>query len=132
MKRAFKNIPKVVRKPIRLRMAVGAVFLLFFITTWISTGQFRIGLMLLFFATLTLVNGGVMIYNCVTGRYLHIIGKCVDMERTKLLGRTKRIHVETENTVVSIPMHRDLKNLHIGVYVINQLYAVKAERKKDE
>ena len=103
-----------------------------------------------FFATLTLVNGGVMIYNCVTGRYLHIIGRCVDMERTKLLGRTKRIHVETENTVVSIPMHRDLKNLHIGdhvhiylpvkatvmthndVYVINQVYAVKAERKKDE
>ena len=56
----------------------------------------------------------------------------------------------TENTVVSIPMHRDLKNLHIGdhvhiylpvkatvmthndVYVINQVYAVKAERKKDE
>ena len=150
MKRAFKNIPKVVRKQIWFRMAVGAVFLLFFITTWISTGQFRIGLMLLLFATLILVNGGVMIYNCVTGRYMHIIGKCVDMERTKLLGRTKRIHVETENTVVSIPMHRDLKNLHIGdhvhiylpvkatvmthndVYVINQVYAVKAERKKDE
>lgn len=65
MKRAFKNIPKVVRKQIWLRMAVGAVFLLFFITTWISTGQFRIGLMLLLFATLILVNGGVMIYNCV-------------------------------------------------------------------
>ena len=61
MNEAFKNIPKVVRKQIRLRMAVGAVFLLFFITTWISTGQFRIGLMLLFFATLILVNGGVMI-----------------------------------------------------------------------
>lgn len=58
-----------------------------------------------------------MIYNCVTGRYLHIIGRCVDMERTKLLGRTKRIRVETENTVVSIPMHRDLKNLHIGDHV---------------
>ena len=83
MKRAFKNIPKVVRKQIWLRMAVGAVFLLFFITTWISTGQFRIGLMSLLFATLILVNGGVMIYNCVTGRYLHIIGKCVDMDRTK-------------------------------------------------
>lgn len=52
MNEAFKNIPKVVRKQIRLRMAVGAVFLLFFITTWISTGQFRIGLMLLFFCHL--------------------------------------------------------------------------------
>ena len=38
--------------------------------------------MLLLFAALTLVNGGVMIYNCVTGRYLHIIGRCVDMEIT--------------------------------------------------
>ena len=150
MKKAHKAIPEPIRRQIRLRMFSGVVIGIIFMIAWITTGQFQVCSMLLFLAILILVNGSLMLYHCSKGRFLHLFGKCVDMERTGIFGRTKRIHVETENTIVSIPMHRNLNQLHIGdtvhiylsektplmiyndMYVINHLYAVKAERKKDE
>lgn len=150
MKKARKDIPGSIRQQIRIRMFSGVVIGILFMITWIATGQFQVCAMLLFLAILILVNGSLMLYNCSRGRFLHLSGKCVDMERSRIFGRTRRIHVETENIIVSIPMHRNLNQLHIGdtvhiylsektplmicndMYVINHLYAVKAERKKDE
>ena len=150
MKKVVKNLPEPIRKQIRIRMFSGAALGILFVIAWIATGKFQVCAMLLFLSVLILANGSLMLYHCSKGRFLHLSGKCVGMERTKILGRTKRIQVETEHTVVSIPKHRNLNKLHIGdtvhlycsdktplmiyndMYVINHFYAVKAERIKDE
>ncbi len=146
MKKTFKKIPEAIRRQIRIRMLAGVVLLTFFVITWIAIGRFQVSVMLLLFAVLVFLNGALMLYHCSKGRYLCLSGRCVDLERTKIFGKTKRIHVEIEKTVVSIPMHRDLNKLRIGdtvyiylsgkaplihyngIYVINHFYAVRAEK----
>lgn len=147
---AFKKLPEEIRRQIVIRLLTGILCLIFFLTAWIATGKFSISVALLLLSCLILVNGGYMLYNCLKGRYLCVAGICIDIERTQLLGRAKRIIVEVEDNIISIPMHRSLSRLHIGDtvsiylsaqtplipyrdgYAINSFYAVKAERKKKD
>lgn len=150
MMKEFRKLPEELQKQIFIRLLVGTICLLLFVVAWIITEKFFVSVMLLILSGAILVNGGYMLYNCGKGRYLCVVGECIEIERTKLFGRAKRIYVEAEKQVISIPMHRDLSKLRVGDtvtiylsvqapliphrdgYAINNFYAVKAERKKKD
>ena len=148
--REFRKLPEEIQKQIFIRLLSGVACLLLFVIAWTVTGKFFVSVTLLILSGAILVNGGYMLYNTVKGKYLCIEGECVEIERTKLIGRAKRIYMEAEGQLICIPMHRNLSRLRIGDaviiylsaqtpliphrdgYAINNFYAVKAERKKDE
>ena len=96
MKDKFKNLPEALQWQILSRFAGGVGFLLLFIVIVIFYRNVYLWLPSLFFMTLLIVSGAVLLYNSIKGNYVSVAGICENIEVTGIRRRVKKITIKLE------------------------------------
>lgn len=145
-KSKIKQLPDALQKQFWLRILSGAFFLIAFVIAWAISGELYICLTLLLISLYLIVNGIFLVYNCLKGKYLCIVGICVNYEQSKFFRKVKYIFVEAEGFTLKLPFRKPFFRVTVGdqitlylsvnmplcqnrgVYLINSYYAVTIER----
>ena len=67
MKERFKQLPEALQRQVMIRAVGGIVFLILFIVIQLSFGDIYLSLPCLLFGLVTIVNGGRLLYNSLSG-----------------------------------------------------------------
>lgn len=118
MKDKFKNLPEALQWQILSRFAGGVGFLLLFIVIVIFYRNVYLLLPSLFFMTLLIVSGAVLLYNSIKGNYVNVAGICENIEVTGIRRRVKKITIKLEENSLTISVRHRIKKLKVGDTVI--------------
>ena len=118
MKDKFKSLPEALQWQILSRFAGAVGFLLLFITIMIFYRNVYLWLPSLFFMTLLIVSGAVLLYNGIKGNYVSVAGICEDIEVTGIRRRVKKITIKLEENSLTISVRHRIKKLKVGDTVV--------------
>ncbi|MCI9491251.1 MAG: hypothetical protein HFG97_14900 [Dorea sp.] len=118
MKERFKQLPEALQRQVMIRAVGGIVFLILFIVIQLSFGDIYLSLPCLLFGLVTIVNGGRLLYNSLSGNYLCVQGMCEQIETTGIRKRVKSICISIEKNMLRIPVRRRAKSISRGDTVV--------------
>lgn len=118
MKERFKQLPEALQRQVMIRAVGGIVFLILFIVIQLSFGDIYLSLPCLLFGLVTIVNGGRLLYNSLSGNYLCVQGMCEQIETTGIRERVKSICISIEKNMLRIPVRRRAKSISRGDTVV--------------
>lgn len=118
MKDKFKNLPEALQWQILSRFAGGVGFLLLFIVIVIFYRNVYLWLPSLFFMTLLIVSGAILLYNSIKSNYVSVAGICENIEVTGIRRRVKKITIKLEENSLTISVRHRIKKLKVGDTVI--------------
>lgn len=125
MKERFKALPEALKWQIISRFAGGIGFLLLFIVIVIFCRSVYLWLPSLFFMSLLIVSGIILMYNSIAGNYVSVSGVCEHIEVVGIRRRVKSITLKLEENSLKISVRHKIKKLKLGDTVIVYL-SVKA------
>ena len=125
MKERFKALPEALKWQIISRFAGGIGFLLLFIVIVIFYRSVYLWLPSLFFMSLLIVSGIILMYNSIAGNYVSVSGVCEHIEVVGIRRRVKSITLKLEENSLKISVRHKIKKLKLGDTVIVYL-SVKA------
>ncbi len=118
MKTQFNKLPKIIQNQIIIRIAAGIVFFVLFFIILLCFRDKYFYLPCLLFSAFLLVNGGVLLFNCINGNYICIEGVCESVEKFGIRRRIRNISISVDNSRVKIPIRQRMKSLSVGDTVI--------------
>lgn len=118
MKEKFNKLPVSLKRQILYRIAAGGIFLLIFTFILIFAHDFILSMPCLIISVYFIANGGIMLFNCVAGRYVTIKGTFTEVEKTALRKRVKAFYVLSDKGTWKILTQRKIKGIAIGGDVI--------------
>lgn len=118
MREYLKKLPEAIQKQVLIRLVIGTLFLILFVIIWICFRDLYLFLPCLLFAAFLIVNGGLLFYNGVVGRYIRIQGTCSQIETTGIRKRIRYLYMMLEQRTVKIPVRQRMKNLAVGDTIV--------------
>ncbi len=117
MKERFLKLPAVLKKQILIRLGLGTgAFLMFFIILMCSA-NIQFSLPCLIISVILLINGLTLLRDCINGNYIRIDGICSGTVKSRLYKRFKEISITTNGKLLTIPIHKKIRNIKEGVAV---------------
>ena len=118
MKNKFKRIPEILQKQILFRFIIGvAFFILYFVVQFCFHDRY-LSLPCLLFSSVMMINGWLLFYNSVKGRFIRVQGVCTQIKTAGIRKRMKSILVDIESHTCEVLILRRIRNLNKGDTVI--------------
>lgn len=118
MREKIKNIPDALKLQMFIRFGLSMVFVFLFVLIMMFTKDLWFALPCLIAFLFLIINGGIVLYDCLMNGYVIIIGECVGVERTPVLRRVKAIELDSGNGIVRVPIRHKLKRIQEGKQVV--------------
>lgn len=114
MKEKFKAIPKPMKTQIFMRFGIGFLSLIIAVLMLAIAKDFILSLPCLLLFGYMAVNGGIILYNGFTEKFVAVSGECVKIERTQLRKRVRVIYIQTEKGQMKVPIRKRIGRLNEG------------------
>ncbi len=121
--RKFKDIPKWLKKQIYLRSVMATIFLSLFILILIFIQDIVFALPCVAIFVFLCVNASVLLYDCLTDKYVEIKGECSEVETTPVRKRVKAICLTAERGSFKISVHHRIGKVQTGDSLVVYLSA---------
>lgn len=146
MKYNFKQLPKSLKKNIYSKFGLGFLFLTFFILICCFMEYPFFSVAPAAFAIFLLIDGVTMLFRCLGGEYVQILGVCKEVHKSRLRGRVKCILIETEHGIIRLNVKIKLRPFregdnvtlylpnnatvyeHKGEFVVSEFYAIEIRK----
>lgn len=114
MKERFRQVPTSLQAQVFLRLGIGALsfFAGIFIWVYSRTASFALPCMLL--SLILIVNGLILLYNCIVGNYIRLEGVCTDIEHTRFRKKVKAVTLEFDERYVYVQINRPFFKIKVG------------------
>lgn len=114
MKEKFISIPKPMKKQIFVRFGIGFLSLIVAILMLAIAKDFILSLPCLLLFGYMSVNGGIILYNGFTEKFVAVSGECVKIERTQIRKRVRVVYIQTEKGQMKVPIRKRIGRLNEG------------------
>lgn len=114
MKEKFKAIPKPMKTQIFARFGISFLSLIIAVLMLAIAKDFILSLPCLLLFGYMAVNGGIILYNGFTEKFVAVSGECVEIERTQLRKRVRVLYIQTEKGQMKVPIRKRIGRLNEG------------------
>ena len=114
MKEKFKAIPKPMKTQIFARFGISFLSLIIAVLMLAIAKDFILSLPCLLLFGYMAVNGGIILYNGFTEKFVAVSGECVKIERTQLRKRVRVLYIQTEKGQMKVPIRKSIGRLNEG------------------
>ncbi len=114
MKEKFKAIPKPMKTQIFARFGISFLSLIIAVLMLAIAKDFILSLPCLLLFGYMAVNGGIILYNGFTEKFVAVSGECVKIERTQLRKRVRVLYIQTEKGQMKVPIRKRIGRLNEG------------------
>ena len=112
------DMPELLRQQILLRLGAGVISVFLFAVILLCSWDFRLCFPCLILAAFLIVNGSILLYNCIKDNYLCLNGSCVDIQTAGIRKKVKTIHVNINGVTVQIHVKQRIKGVSIGDTIV--------------
>lgn len=114
IKDKFRALPEALQKHILVRGVLSIAALLLFVFILIYTKEFTFALPCIALSLFMIVNGGLLLYNCIRNKFVVVKGTCMGVEKTALRKRVKTLSMEVGDHVLTVSARQRLKVPSVG------------------
>ncbi len=114
MKEKFKSIPKPMKAQILVRFGIGFLSLILAVLMLIIAKDFILSLPCLLLFGYMAVNGGIILHNGFSEKFVAVSGECIKIERTQLRKRIRVLYIQTEKGQMKVPIRKRIGRLTEG------------------
>ncbi len=112
--RKFQDISKGLKKQVYVRSVMATIFLLSFVVSLICMHDIVFALPCIAVFIFLYINVGVLLYDCLTDKYVEIRGECIEVEVTPVRKRVKCVCIIAESGSFKISIHHRIGRVQIG------------------
>lgn len=117
MKESFLNLPAVLQKQILIRFCLGISAFLAFFAVLICSGNIEFSLPCLIVSAILLINGILLLNNCINGSYIRIDGICLSVAKTRFHRKIKEVCISANDKMITVPVYKPVRNLKEGTAI---------------
>lgn len=117
MKEEFLKLPAVLKKQILIRLCPGLSAFFAFFVILICSRSIEFSVPCLIVSTILLINGTLLLKDCVNGNYIRIDGICSGIVKSRLHRKIKEVCISANNKMISVPVYNPIRNLKEGTAI---------------
>lgn len=117
MKERFLKLPAVLQKQILIRLCLGISAFFAFFAVLICSGNIEFSLPCLIVSAILLINGILLLNNCINGSYIRIDGICMSAVKSNWHRKIKEICISANDKMITVPVYKPIRNLKEGTEI---------------
>ncbi len=121
----LNDLPSAIRKEVVKRFLYGLGAVLFFIVILLTSKDFLLCIPCCLISLFSFFLSGIMIYNYKKGRIISFVGRCVKIERKKIIKTVSSILLDVDGKAVKIQIKGRKTRINEGdtvqVYILESL-----------
>jgi hypothetical protein len=117
MKEEFLKLPAVLQKQVLVRLCLGILAFLAFFIILICSRSIEFSVPCLIVSIILLINGTLLLKDCVNGNYIRIDGICSGIVKSRLHRKIKEVCISANDKMISVPVYKPIRNLKEGTAI---------------
>lgn len=148
MRKKFEKLPQALQKQILFRSGGSVLLWLIALAVLVNFRDVYLFLPCLLCAGCLTIESIRMACHIAEGRYIHLQGECIQMDRTGLRRKISSLYLALEAGVVKVPVRKRIRNIEKGiivsvyvacdipvyekdgVYIVNSYYAMEITKRQ--
>lgn len=122
----LNDLPSAIRKEVVKRFLYGLGAVLFFIVILLTSKDFLLCIPCCLISILSFFNSGIIIYHYKKGRIISFVGRCVKIERKKIIKTVSSILLDVDGKAVKIQIKGRKTKINEGDTV--QVYILESSK----
>lgn len=110
----FKGLSAALKRQIVQRIGLGVAAVALFVIIWAATGSFRLAVPGMILAVLFFVTSGILLYKCISGKYICIAGTVKQVELTGFRKKPKTVFLDIDGKILLIPVQQKPTAIAVG------------------
>lgn len=117
MKEKIKNLPEALQKQVIIRLGASIASLLLAVAILAVNHDLYLTVTFIAFWLFFGINGTLLIFRLVNGKYVVIEGRCNEVERTVIRKKPKSICFLVEDQTVKLQIRQKMRDISIGDFI---------------